>query len=140
MVNEAVRVPEAVGANVTLNVQVPPGATVLPQVLVAEKSPAFVPVTGLLVMVKGALPVLFRVRVWVPLVDPTAWLLKERFEALRATTGPLPVPVRLTVCGLPGALSVIVTEAVRLPGAVGVKVTLIVQLPPASTELPQVLV
>ena len=50
------------------------------------------------------------------------------------------MPVRLTVCGLPVALSVMVTEAVRLPGAVGVKVTLMVQLPPAGTELPQVLV
>jgi len=50
------------------------------------------------------------------------------------------VPVRLTVCGLPVALSVMVTEAVRLPGAVGVNVTLMVQLLPANTELPQVLV
>lgn len=50
------------------------------------------------------------------------------------------MPVRLTVCGLPVALSVMVTEAVRLPGAVGVNVTLTVQLLPANTELPQVLV
>lgn len=50
------------------------------------------------------------------------------------------MPVRLTVCGLPGASSVIVTAAVRVPGALGAKVTLIVQLAPAVTELPQVLI
>ena len=48
------------------------------------------------------------------------------------------MPLRLTVCGLSGALSVMLTEAVRLPLADGVNVTLIVQLPPAATELPQV--
>jgi hypothetical protein len=37
------------------------------------------------------------------------------------------VPVRLTVCGLPGASSVIVTFAERNPGARGVNVTIIVQ-------------
>jgi hypothetical protein len=71
MVNEAVRVPGAVGANVTLMVQVPPAATELPQVLVSEKSPALVPATWMPVMVKLALPVLFRVRGWDVLVDPT---------------------------------------------------------------------
>src|SRR5208283_2442533 len=71
MVNEAVRVPGAVGANVTLRVQVPPAATELPQVLVSEKSPALVPATWMPVMVKLALPVLFRVRGWDALVDPT---------------------------------------------------------------------
>jgi hypothetical protein len=43
-------------------------------------------------------------------------------------------------CGLPAALSVMLTEAVRLPMAAGVNVTLIVQLPFAATEEPQVLV
>jgi len=50
------------------------------------------------------------------------------------------VPVKLAVCGLPGALSVMVTEAERDPKAVGVKVTVIVQLPLAATGLPQLLV
>jgi len=53
---------------------------------------------------------------------------------------PVPVPVSPTVCGLPEALSVNVSEAARLPLAEGVKVTLIVQLAPAATELPHVLV
>jgi hypothetical protein len=41
-------------------------------------------------------------------------------------------------CGLPAALSVMVTAAEREPAAVGVNVTLMVQLPLlAATELPQ---
>ena len=52
----------------------------------------------------------------------------------------MPVPERLTVCGLALALSVMLTEALRVPEAEGVKVTLIVQLAPAATELPHALV
>jgi hypothetical protein len=52
----------------------------------------------------------------------------------------VPVPERLTVCGLPLALSVMLSEAARLPLAEGVNLTLIVQLAPPATELPQVLV
>ena len=51
-----------------------------------------------------------------------------------------PVPVRLTVCGLPVALSVTVIVPGWLPVAVGLKVTLMEQLAPAATEAPQVLV
>jgi len=60
--------------------------------------------------------------------------------AERLARAAVPVPERLTVCGLPLALSVMLTEAVRLPLAEGLNVTLIVQLLPAATELPQVLV
>jgi hypothetical protein len=67
-------------------------------------------------------------------------VLKVRIVAERLAAGAVPVPERPTVWGLPLALSLILTEAVRLPLAVGVKVTLIVQLAPAATELPQVLV
>jgi len=51
----------------------------------------------------------------------------------------MPAPERLTACGLPKALSVKVSDAVRLPLAVGAKVTLIVQLAPGASEPPQVL-
>jgi hypothetical protein len=73
------------------------------------------------------------------LVVPTVWFPKGRAVEERLTAGAVPVPERLTACGLPLALSVMLTEAARLPLAKGVKVTLIVQLPPAATELPQVL-
>jgi len=50
------------------------------------------------------------------------------------------VPLKLTVCGLPLALSVSVRLPERLPVAVGVNVTLIAQLLPAASGalVPQV--
>lgn len=51
-----------------------------------------------------------------------------------------PLPVRATVCGLPAALSVMVSVPVLLPRALGVIVTLMLQLAPAATEVPHVLV
>ena len=140
MLTEAVRLPLTKGVNVTLIVQREKAPNDLPQVLVSEKSLAFVPVTVMLVMPKAPLPVLLRVTVCAALVVPTGWLPKPRLVGKRLTTGPVPVPERLTVCGLPLALSVMLTEAVRLPLAVGVKVTLMVQLALAATELPHVLV
>ena len=71
---------------------------------------------------------------------PTTWLAKVRLVGEMLTAGAVPVPVRLTLWGLPVALSARVTAALRVPLAVGVKVTLIVQLAPAATELPQLLV
>ncbi len=60
--------------------------------------------------------------------------VKETVDAAR------PMPLRETVCGLPVALSVMLTDALRWPVAVGVKVTLMVQFAPALTLEPQVLV
>lgn len=42
----------------------------------------------------------------------------------------VPVPLRETVCGLPGALSATEIVPLRLPEALGVKVTWIVQFAP----------
>jgi len=99
-----------------------------------------VPVIATLVMVNAAVPLLVRVTVWAELVVPRDWLPNATLVGERLTAGAVPVPERLTVCGLLGALSVKESEAVRLPVAVGVKVTLTVQLAPAATELPHVLV
>jgi hypothetical protein len=68
------------------------------------------------------------------------WLPKERLVEERLTVGAVPVPDRLTACGLPLALSAMLSEAVSALPSEGLKVTLIVQFPPAATELPQVLV
>ena len=67
---------------------------------------------------------------------------KARLAGERLTTGAVlvPVPERLTVWGLPLALSAMLSAAVRAPLAEGVKMTLIEQLAPAATELLQVLV
>ena len=59
---------------------------------------------------------------------PTAWLAKVRLVGEMLTAGAVPVPERLTLWGLPVALSEMLSEAVRLPLAEGVKVTLMVQL------------
>src|SRR5438132_1358562 len=58
-----------------------------------------------------------------PLSKPS---LKSTFDVL------LPVPLRVTECGLPLALSVIVTLALRVPVVVGANVTLMVQEAPAA--------
>jgi hypothetical protein len=104
------------------------------------KSPLFAPVIAMPVMLKAAVPVFVSVAAWAELLDPTIWLPNDRELADRLTAGATPVPVRLTVCGLPLALSVMVRVPLRTPVAVGVKVTLIVQLAPAPTLAPQVLV
>src|SRR5580693_2250489 len=44
----------------------------------------------------------------------------------------VPVPVSETFCGLPGALSVMLTLAARFPVAVGVNVTLIAHFAPTA--------
>jgi hypothetical protein len=64
----AVRVPSAAGVKVTLILQLAPAATLEPQVFVAVKSVAFVPVTAILLRVSGAVPVLLSVTLWVLLV------------------------------------------------------------------------
>ena len=46
--------------------------------------------------------------------------------------------MRETACGLPAALSLTLSDAVRVPLAVGLKVTLMLQVVPAANELPQV--
>jgi hypothetical protein len=59
------------------------------------------------------------------------------------TAGPVvldetPLPLRATACGLPLALSVTETLALRAPVAAGLKVTLIVHFAPAARLAPQV--
>ncbi len=73
---------------------------------------------------------------------PTDWFPKARLAGERLAAGAVlaPVPERLTVWGLPLALSAMLSVAVPEPLAEGLKVTLIVQLAPAATELPQLLV
>jgi hypothetical protein len=95
----------------------------------------------MLAMLKLVLPVLFRVTVCAPLVVLTFWLLKVRLagETVASASVLVPVPVRLTVCGVVAALLEILRVPLRVSAAVGVKVTLTVQLAPAATELPQLL-
>jgi len=53
--------------------------------------------------------------------------------------GAVPIPLRDTICGLPGALSVTKTVPLKLSGLLGVKVTLMSQFAPDARVKPQVL-
>ena len=121
---DPVAAPAAAGVNVAEMVQVAPAASVageIGQVLVWAKP---VPLEVMLVIVRVVLPVLASVTVFAGLVAPTSTSPKFSRVGVRLTT--VPVPVRETVCGLFGALSVTVIAPVRSPGFVGSNVTLIV--------------
>ena len=94
----------------------------------------------IVVMASVAVPLLVRVTAWAALLVPTCWLANVRVVLDKVTAGAIPVPLRLTVCGLPAPLSVMDTVPVRVPVVVGVKVTLMVQLAEAANDAPQVLV
>ena len=83
----ALRVPVAVGANFTLIVQLAPAARLLPQVYVSEKSPGFVPVRPMLVMLRLPVPVLVNVTFCAALVLPVFTELKLRVVDERPTAG-----------------------------------------------------
>jgi hypothetical protein len=122
------------GVKVTLIVQFPLAATLEPQVLLLmEKSPLIV----MLETASGVVPALLRVTDWAVLVEPTATPEKVRLLVERDALEP--VPLKLTVCGLPLALSETDRVPLTVPPAVGVKITLIVQVPPAAKVVPQVL-
>lgn len=135
---DAVRVPVAVGLNVTLIMQVPLGAIEV-QLLVSLKSVAFVPamLTFETTTVPAALT-LVRVIVCGVLLVPTVWAAKVKLVGESETA--VPVPLRVTLCGLLLALSVRVTAALRMLIVVGLKVTLMVQLALAANDVPQLLV
>ena len=87
------------------------------------------PVREIALTVRAELPLLVSVTVLAVLVVLTTWFPKETEVGDRETVGAVPVPLRVTVCGLPLASSL--TERVPPRGAVavGAKVILIVQLP-----------
>src|SRR5579885_905322 len=66
------------------------------------------------------------------LFTPITSLPKEMLD-LDTETAAMPVPLRLTVCGLLPPVSVTVSVPDRVPNAAGVNVTEIVQLLPAAS-------
>ena len=52
--------------------------------------------------------------------------------------GATPVPLSGTFCGLPAALSLMLSAAIRAPDAEGLNVTLMLQLAPFASVVPQV--
>src|SRR5438477_6103097 len=91
----------------------------------------------------AAVPVFESVTVCAALVVAVCWLPNARLAGDKLTAAGVavvPVPERLTLCGLPAALSVMVTAPARAPAAAGVKVMLMGHPAPAASEVPQVLV
>src|SRR5580704_18778339 len=115
-----VRVPVAVGLNVIENTHGGFSSPMLGHC--ARVAPAKSPDVTILLKINGKFPLFDTVTVCAALVVPTAWLpnVNEVGEIPIATA--TPVPVSVTVCGLPVALSVNVIVPVRVPAAVGVKV------------------
>jgi hypothetical protein len=135
-VSVPVLAPVAVGVKVTSIVQLAPAATLAPHVLVCAKSPLI----PMLPIVSAVLAVLLRLIACAPLLVPTNWFPNDRGLGDRVTVDATPVPVKATVCGLPLALSFMVSVPLLVPVAVGVKVTLIVQFVSPAKVVPQVFV
>jgi hypothetical protein len=133
MLSVPLLVPPATGLKVTEIVQLALAITEVPQVLVWEKSPLAV----MPEMVSEALPALVRVTVCAVLLVPDIWAGKVSEEDDKLTTAPIPFPLKLTVCGLPLALSVKFSEALRIPMADGVNVTLTEHVPLGVTVAPE---
>src|SRR5579864_8590629 len=124
----AVRVPEAVGLNVASMLQLASAANELPQLLLSAKSPALVPVIEMLLIANVVVPTSVSVTALSELVLPmTTW---PKFRLVGESFAVVPMPLRLTFCGLPAALSETLSAAVRLPEAVGLKEMLKLQLAP----------
>ena len=129
--------PLAFGVNDTEMVQFAPPDSAAGQLFVWLNAP----LAEMLLTLKFAPPVLLRVTDRAALVVPTTWLAKVRLEGDRdAAAGAIPVPLRITVCGLPLASSKIVTPPFAWLAVCGVNVTLKLQLAPAATDAGQLFV
>jgi hypothetical protein len=94
----------------------------------------------MLPIISAVLAVLLRLIACAPLLVPTNWFPNGRGLGERVTVDASPVPVKATACGLPLALSFMVSVPLLVPVAVGVNVTLIVQFVSAAKVVPQVFV
>lgn len=117
-------VPLVVGSKNTPIEQVAPGATLFPQELSGAKS---LGLAFTFVIVSTVSPVFFSVTACGRPEGPTYWFGKVTLGGDKLIPV-MPMPVKGTVCGLPGALSATVSEALAFPTAFGAKVTLVVQL------------
>jgi len=88
------------------------------------------------VMVIAVVPMLVRVMILAALVVPT--VTEPKFKVAGASLAVVPTPVSGISCGLPAALSVTLSDALRAPIAEGVNVMLKVHLAAGAREAPQV--
>src|SRR5580700_6186124 len=108
--------------------QVAPAPSTLVQLPVSEK----LLLAAMLIMVKGALPVLVKVTVCAALGVLTNCAAKVRLEGERVAAGTTPVPLRLATWAPFDALLITVRVAERAPVAAGLKVIFTVQLLPGA--------
>lgn len=140
-VTSAFRDPFNCGVKVTLIVQVPFAGSVeglMGQLLVSEKLVTREPVIDILEIDTEELPMFVTMMFCGGLDVPLARVPKFRLVGEKLIT--VPVPVRVAVWGLLGALSETVTVPVNAPALLGTKTTLMVQLPLAARLLGQLLV
>jgi len=108
----------------TYTTQLADGARVAPQVFSSSKSVGLVPVRVMEVSVSVAAPELVRVTAWASEVLPWAVVGNVRLLALSLTDGAaVPVPVSVTCCGEPRALSVTIRVPVSAAAEAGLKAT-----------------
>jgi len=133
----ALRVPVAVGSNVTVMVQLFFGATDVPHVLVCAKSVGFVPVIVMPVIVMAVPPLaLLIVMTWPALVVPT--VCGPKVKLVGENDAAVLVPETATVY-VPLPVMIVSVEA-RWLMLVGLNVTLIVQLLVPASDDPQLFV
>src|SRR5215467_7549502 len=80
---------------------------------------AFAPVNVMPVMFSVAVPLLFIATLVTALLVPVRWFPNATLTGLNVTADAVPVPVRGTVCGLPGAWSATLMLALCAPVLVG---------------------
>ena len=84
---------------------------------------------AMLVRVSDTVPVLVNVTVCAGLLLPGAWSRKVSDEGDNPTPTVIPVPLKVTICGLWGAKSVKISEALKLPVTSGRRLTLTEHVP-----------
>jgi hypothetical protein len=100
----------------------------------SEKSP----LAAMLEIVRAVVPLFVTVTACGALATPTCWNPNARLDVDSVTVEVL--PDKFTTCGLPGALSAIVSDALRSPVSEGVNDTVIVHVAPTASEAPHVFV
>jgi hypothetical protein len=133
MVMAAVREPAAVGVKLTVMMHDTFTATDAPQLFDWLKSPALAPVRVMLERFSVAVPAFVSVTLCAALAVPTGLAANTRFAADKLTIGAAPVPASATVCGLPGALSMIFKVPDSAAATDGVNLTLTMQEAPGAS-------
>ncbi len=139
MLSVAFSAPTAVGLNAMYTTQLPVGASVAPHVSSASNDVGLVPVSVIELSVIVAVPPLVNVTATAGDVVPTFVVANVRLVALSFSVGAAaPVPVNVTFCGEPVALSVMLMVPVSAAAAVGLNPTYSEQEAPAASDVPHV--